>query len=198
MEQKIQTVLLKFRVNPRRMEKLRSQGVQKKHRDDEGVMLSQIIKAHDAGDEVAFGRKDATGVVRSDTGKKIFVVDLKEQVEHRPVHFTGIPEMLKRAGFYLEDVHTYHKDGDGMGFLVMSFSRNAEGNMPQDVEIVEEVEDLLTLVWDKCHVWQNPNGSMTINIAHISQSSTVHFDEVYLDFDEQGNPSFTRAPFTAE
>jgi hypothetical protein len=190
----VDTVLLKFRLNPKRRKRLRADGVPARQRRDEyQIMEDQLLKAISNGrnvKDVKAGRLDRSGTKRIDTGELMMSVDRHGSPEDRPLNFWDVKKDLALAGFNFQDIHIFNKKGEYMSYLVIVFSNTKQGvDFPESAE----VEDILNLAWDKCHVWHNPSfNSMTVNIAHISQEEAVGIDCLEFDFSDLSDPKVTR------
>jgi len=98
---------------------------------------------------------------RVDTGRHV--------VDNCPdVQLAVLRRGLTNVGFRLEDVHAFEKLADPRNkpkvIVVLTFVRNDNG-----VELtrptLEALRGLGRSTWQYCHVWDNPNGVVTINLV---------------------------------
>jgi hypothetical protein len=114
----------------------------------------------------AYERKDAVGTKQADTGTAMFYNEKKPK-DGNAMTFVHFIDDLKESGYNLIDLYSYQKDGDKMSFICFSFNRKESDGFPSKVNNL--LKQLAAKSWEHVHIWDNPNGSITVNAAHLTE-----------------------------
>ena len=109
-----------------------------------------------------YNRCDAVGNKKADTGSELFAVGK----EGNSLTFTNLLEDIKNIGYSLTEVYLLQKNKDYMAFIVFVFENKTNSN-DFPIEIYSLLTRLCNITWQHVHIWDNPDGSITINSAHI-------------------------------
>lgn len=157
-------LLLKFRVNEKYTQSIADfLDVRERTKKEEKMLTTK--RTTEVGKEEAFAyqRKDAVGNKQADTGTEMFF----EGKNGNAISFIHLVDDLKESGYSLIDVFSYQKEGDRMSFICFKFNKEKSAGFPK------KVTDLLKVLcdksWEHTHIWDNPNGSITINAAHLTE-----------------------------
>lgn len=109
-------------------------------------------------------RLDAVGNKKFDTGLEMFAVGKRGNT----LTFTNLLDDMQNAGYALTKVYLVQKKKDIMRFIVFCFdNRNTHDICDFPAEVCSLLKRLTDLAWQHTHIWNNPDGSITINAAHI-------------------------------
>lgn len=157
-------LLLKFRVNTRYTETIADiLNVRNRSKKEEYELTKKRVAEVGKDEAFAYQRTDAVGNKQADTGTEMFY----EGDGGNALTFANMLDDMKENGYNLIDVHSYQKNGDRMSFIVFSFNKEKTAGFPPKVYAL--LRKLSDMSWLHVHIWDNPNGSITINAAHIIQ-----------------------------
>lgn len=170
-------LLLKVRVNPRKIAALRKAGLRVVERTDTHQL--ELRAAHEAQrgarHYVRLGvRKNATGATVGDSGtlRIKFNPDMSQNGgapadPDKAITVGRAAEDLEAIGYRFQDAHVLQRpeEPNGMGFLVVVMQLSAE-----PAPITKAVADLINQYVDGNYrtvfVYENPDGSATVNANH--------------------------------
>lgn len=155
-------LLLKFRVNSRYTERISDiLEVRNRSRKEEYELAKTRVKKVGVDEAFVYDRTDATGVKQADTGTEMFHVGKNGNA----LTFVNLVEDMKEVGYNLIDVYSFQKESDRMSFICFSFDKSKTDGFPR--KVYDLLKELCKKSWEHTHIWDNPNGSITINAAHI-------------------------------
>lgn len=160
-------LLLKFRVNNRYTQAIADiLEVKNRSKKQEYDLTKNRVKEVGKEEAFAYQRKDAVGTKQADTGTAMFYNEAKPK-DGNSLSFIHFIDDLKESGYNLVDLYSYQKDGDRMSFICFSFNRQKSAGFPSKVNNL--LKRLAAKSWQHVHIWDNPNGSITVNAAHIAE-----------------------------
>lgn len=152
-------ILLKTRVNSKRLERLLAAGIRWKERNE-----SALDQRH-AAQAAALDRKATAIRSKPDSGVPVFDKNGLQNVEGRNL----LPE-LRNAQFRIQDIHLYQKEDEEMATLVVVLEQRDQSSIVTKEQLIALGDEFGTR-WGHVHVWANPpqedgNVVHTINCAH--------------------------------
>ena len=155
------TILLKFRVNRERVEKLKAIGIHPKKVDFGKRETRHTQHAHQHGRQAYQVRPEV-----ADSGVPVFEKNGLNDVSPLP----GVDELMN-VGYDILNVYLEPaRDNNDMFVLVLRIAKEGE-RQPYPTEVATEVGELVSSTWGFLHVWANPpreDGKVvhTLNFAH--------------------------------
>jgi hypothetical protein len=167
-------ILVKTRVNRRKIEALKSAGVRVVDRTD--TRTYEIRANHEAqrghkhyvrGGE----RENATGEKVGDSGCERIGFNRPENGTADPTKvmtLAKVIEDLEAMGYRFRDCHVLVRpeEPNGMGFLVIAMVMNPDEVMSVTEQAAAMINDYTTRCYRSVFVFENPDGSCTINANH--------------------------------
>lgn len=174
-------VLVKCRVNENVVARLEGAGLVVLHRSrDRQASLTQRHADEAAArgeDGYRFQRADAAKNVQADSGVPIYGPEGIQDAS-----LGQVKGDLRTLGLRLASAHVFHKSGDikgkgGQGrmmfTLVLEFRQAKGDSAPISDEALGAIMRLLARPYGFVHVWENPDGSWTINAAHAKEPTAA-------------------------
>jgi hypothetical protein len=165
-------IWLKFRINPRYMDKVKDfMDIQNRPEKQEArLTLKRMREAEKMGFQGdAYDRTDAAGNAQADTGLEMF----HNGKPGNALSLRNVCVDLKDMGYKLTDVHSFQKQNDNMAFIVFIFD-NKFSDKVQPMNPPQALKDLLKKLiemhYEHVHIWDNPDLTVTINCAHINHN----------------------------
>ena len=98
-------------------------------------------------------------------------VDTGEPINLQSVSVASLSDDLRKAGYVLANFGYFKKNpDDNVAFVQLAFFRDTK-EYPIRAETRKELDVLLKALWSKCHIWSNPDNSITVN-CNIKQDGT--------------------------
>jgi hypothetical protein len=155
-------LLLKFRVNQRYTQIIADTfDVRVRSQHETYQLNKKRIKEVGVSEAFAYERIDAVGTKQADTGTAMFFVGKNGN----SLTFVNFISDLKESGYNLVDTYSYQKPGDRMSFICFSFNKEESAGFPP--KVCSLLKTLAQKSWEHVHIWDNTNGTITINAAHI-------------------------------
>lgn len=166
-------ILVKLRVNARKIERLEEIGVRVIERTDTRALALQAEHVDQRGEAhyVRRGeRVNAAGQKLGDSGELTIEFNPdnpgKGQVADpkAAMNLELLSGDLHTAGYVLADVHIVRRPGEqnGMGFLVLVFQVGTE-SLELGADLEAALDQYVDGYYRSVFVWENPDGSATIN-----------------------------------
>ncbi len=172
----IEFLLINCRVNPNGAQVLMAAGVKVVNQSIERT--EQVVQRH-AAEAAAIGRDgfrgnrtDTAGNRQADSGVPLFGWDPKGR---QLVSMRTMVADLEAQGYRLVSVNLRKKDGDTMFSLFVKFQKPGEGVTVTEIGSGAQVaiDRQIHSVFEHCHGYRNPNGSVTINVSHRVDEAQV-------------------------
>ena len=162
-------VLLNIRINHTRASEFGLLGLSAAVRNDEKIIEKHKQEAEEQGLDPFRGKRvDATGRLRSDSGRPVFGWDRNGR---NNVSFARIKQDLTSLGYLLISVNLAKRkpnpktgQEDNMYSLYLSFEKGQASQLKPGVEL--EVDKILNRTYEHVHAFRNPDGTATINPSH--------------------------------
>lgn len=164
-------VMLSIKLNPNWAARFRHAGMKFVVRTHE--VQAQIIKQHEqeaanlGRDAYRANRIDSTNHRQPDSGTPVFTWDKAGKFAINPRSLPA--ELLSALGMYPISAALVQKPGDRMVMLRITFAFAAEeerDGFQFGDEMCELFNTILNRPYEHGHVFRNPDGGMTINLAH--------------------------------
>lgn len=160
-------VLVKMRVNARKIEKLEDARIRVLERSDERAR--QIQDGHSAQRGRRYylrlgERMNVAGQIMGDSGWQRIAFNQEGDV-NKAMTLKDVIGDLESLGYVLSDVHVMVRSGDqnGMGFLVLTYQVEAEPFVTPSPEASRLMGEYVTGFYRSVFVYENPDDGATVN-----------------------------------
>lgn len=162
-------ILVRIRCNPAvALEQLVPAGLPLNARTgerDQAIIARYEAEAKANGTDPYFmSREDRAGTRRSDSGIPVFGKQGAQNVCPATLRTD-----LEAMGYVMVGATVLNKEGDEMYFLVLTFLPSVTGIEPAALtgEATAIIGRVMAKNFQYMHVWKNPDGSATVNPAHV-------------------------------
>lgn len=162
----MKTILLKFRINPNKVQRLIKAGcpvgLRTAEREKQLIQQRSIEATH------TYNRVDAAGHKQVDTGEQILLGENGQVFKNVCVGllWNDIPQNFRK---HLTSVHILQKEGDHMAFLCVTFGDGERMNLPRALK--QTIKPITQSAYEHVQLYINPNGVVTVNCAHVKEKS---------------------------
>lgn len=162
-----QFVLLKTRINRRKIEKLEAAGIRVVERTDTRALQLQAEHVAQRGERHYYrlgDRMNAAGQVMGDSGWLRIAFNKDGDVD-KAMTVKSVVADLEAIGYGLTDVHVMVRPGEqnGMGFLVLVYQVETDPFVSPTPEASQLVNEYVTGFYRSCYVYENPDDGATVN-----------------------------------
>lgn len=162
-------VIVKPRLNPRWTARIVDAGIPLNQRTadrNREIAERHAAEAQSHGRDGWRGnRTDTVGQRQADSGVPVFGW---EGTQEKAITLGAIRSDLVSAGYVLVSANLVQKEGDKMSFLYLRFEpRDTATPAVMSSEASNLIDEVLRSTWHHMHVFQNPNGSATVNPSHM-------------------------------
>ncbi len=165
--------LLKVRVNSKWIQRLTAAGIRTVRRNPARELAVQAKHKEQRGERhyLRLGKRtNAADQEKGDSGIKRIGFNEHFPLQGNPAdpakaaRVDKVFEDLIAAGYVMSDIHILKRDGEkrGMGFLVIVFQEGVEDFVAEE-SCLQVLENLFGRYYRSVWVWENPDGSATIN-----------------------------------